>query len=212
MVFKSLKISSGGGEYSFFTDDGERYTISAADAKRLGLSELCVEDMPFVFDDDELMVFLAQKLSAVKYCSYLISFSAKSEGALKKRLREKEYSDEAIEAALDVLRSSGVTDDERLCAEKYAYLAQSKLYGPYRLRAEMMSKGFNREAINEAERTNEIDFDALLSRLIKKLLNSSRPSFSDRKEREKFKAKLSRYGYGIEEINRVLSILSELDE
>ena len=209
MIFTSVKVSAGGGEFSFFTEDGSRYTISSADAKRLGLSELSADDMPFGFEDDELMDFLSSKLSAIKYCTYLLSFSDKSEYALKQKMREKGYVGEVAEQALRVLKESGFTDDEGLCAKRYTLIAKSKLYGPHRIKAELLAKGFTAKDINNAALECEVDFEQLLSELVNKLTRTSKVNLSDRKEVLKFKAKLSRYGYGFDTINAVLSQLCD---
>ncbi len=204
MIFTSLKVSAGGGEFSFFTDEGERYTLSLADAKRLGLSELSAEDFPVEYCDDELICVLSSKLSAIKYATYLLSFSDKSESALRRKMREKDYTDKVIDEALSVLRVGGFTDDESLCLRKYLSLANSKLYGPSRIRAELFAKGFSSSDIRSAEEKCSIDFEELLRELLDKLLATSRVDFSDRNSQNKFKAKLSRYGYGFDCINSVL--------
>lgn len=205
MIFTSMKVSAGGGEFSFYTEDGSRYTISLADAKRLELHEMSHDDMPFEFEDDELMTFLSSKLSAVKYCTYLLSFSDKSISALKLKMREKGYSADVSEAAIEILQNSGFADDESICIKKYTSIAKSKLYGPHRIKQELLSKGFSSNDINKAQSECEIDFEELLRELLEKLLKSSRPDFSDRNQMMKFKAKLSRYGYGFDIINSVLS-------
>ncbi len=212
MIFTSMKISAGGGEYSFFTEDGDRYTISVADAKRLSLAELCADDLPIEFDDDELIEFLSSKLSAIKYCTYLMSFSDKSESVLKRKMRDKGYSSDIAEEALNVLRKSGFTDDAGLCVKKYQAIAISKLYGPHRIKAELIAKGFSTQDINHAQNVCCVDFDKLLSELIQKLLKSKKVDFSNRDEITKFKAKLSRYGYGFGEINTILSHYCDGDD
>ncbi len=204
MIFTGIKVSAGGGEFSFYTEEGERYTISAADAKRLSLAQLSKDDLPFEFEDGELMEFCSKKLSAVKYCTYLLSFSDKSEFALRQKMREKGYVGSVADSALEILRSSGFTNDSSLCAKKYIAIANSKLYGPHRIKAELMAKGFSQADIKNAELECDIDFDELLRELLDKLLRTDRIDFSDRKQAEKFKAKLSRYGYGFGTINSVL--------
>lgn len=209
MIFTSIKVSAAGGEFSFFTEDGSRYTLSGADAKRLNLHELSKDDMPFEFPDDELIVFLSSKLSAIKYCTYLLSFSDKSESALKRKMREKGYVGEVADEALRVLHESGFTDDEGLCAKKYTSIAKTKLYGPHRIKQELLAKGFSSSDINSAALECEVDFEQLLTELINKLTKSSGIDFSDRNEVLKFKAKLSRYGYGFDTINAVLSHIGD---
>ena len=204
MIIVKSYISKGGSEVTLECELKEKYTITLADARRLGLNELSDEDFPIEFSDDELIEFLSQKLRAIKYATYLLQFSDKSERVLRKKMKEKDYSDEVIQEALGVLRDGGIISDENLCLKKYLSIANSKLYGPARIKNELFAKGFSHDDIKNAHASADIDFYELCSELCEKLLKGSRINLSDRKERDKFKAKLSRYGYGFETINSVL--------
>ena len=74
---------------------------------------------------------------------------------------------------------------------------------------ELLAKGFSSSDINSAALECEVDFEQLLTELINKLTKSSGIDFSDRNEVLKFKAKLSRYGYGFDTINAVLSHMGD---
>ena len=204
MIIIKSYLSKGGNQVTLECELGEQYEITIADAKRLGLSELSCDDLPLDFDNDELIVFLSQKLKAIKYATYLLGFSDKSEKILRLKMREKDYSPEVIEEALSVLRETGIISDENLCLKRYLYIACSKLYGPYRIKNELFSKGFSDEDIKLAESAADIDFEQLCTELCEKLLSTGKANLCDRHERDKFKAKLSRYGYGFETINSVL--------
>ena len=204
MIIVKSYISKGGAEVTLECELKEKYTITLADAKRLGLSELSDEDFPIDFADDELIEFLSQKLKAIKYATYLLQFSDKSERVLRRKMHEKEYSDEIIDEALSVLREGGIISDGNLCLNKYLSIANTKLYGPHRIKSELFSKGFSSEDIKAAEESAGLDFYELCRELCDKLLCSGKVNLSDRKERDKFKAKLSRYGYGFETVNTVL--------
>ena len=208
MIIEKVYISKGGSEVTLECEFKEKYTITLADAKRLGLYGLSEEDFPIKFDDDELISFLSHKLKAIKYASYLLQFSDKSEKRLRMKMREKEYSDEVIDEAFSVMRSQGVISDENLCLKKYIAIATSKLYGPSRIRSELFAKGFSHEDIKNAERIADIDFYELCREMCEKLLSPGRTDLSDRQERDKFKAKLMRYGYSFETINSVIADFS----
>lgn len=212
MIIIKSYISKGGSEVTLECEYKEKYTLTLADAKRLGLYGLEEDEFPIDFADDELLEFLSQKLKAIKYASYLLQFSDKSQKVLRLKMKEKEYSDEVIDEALEVMRNSGVISDENLCLKKYISIAHSKLYGPHRIKQELFSKGFTGDDIKNAERLAEVDFSSLLYELCEKLLSSGRVNLSDRKERDKFKAKLSRYGYGFDLINSALSDFSSNDD
>ncbi|MBQ4644927.1 MAG: regulatory protein RecX [Clostridia bacterium] len=211
MIIVKSYISKGGSEVTLECEFRDKYTITRADAKRLGLLELRDEDFPISFEDNSLIEFLAQKLKAIKYASYLLQFSDKSEKILRRKMREKEYSTEVIDEALSVMRENGIVSDENLCLKKYVSIANSKLYGPHRIKNELYAKGFSYEDIKNAEEASEIDFEELLKELCNKLLSGGKTDLSDRQQLIKFKAKLSRYGYGFEVINAVLSDFSEND-
>ena len=205
MVIIKSYISKGGSEVTLECEYREKFTITLADAKRLGLYGLEENEFPIEFGDDELLEFLSEKLKAIKYASYLLQFSDKSEKVLRRKMSEKEYSSEVIDEALSVMRSSGIISDENLCLLKYVSIANSKLYGPSRIKSELFAKGFGYDDIKNAELLADIDFSSLLEELCDKLLSSGRTDLSDRNQYDKFRAKLVRYGYGFDEIGRVLS-------
>ncbi len=204
MIIKNSYISKGGSEVTLECEFREKYIITLADARRHGLVGLSEEDFPIEFSDDELIVFLSQKLRAIKYATYLLQFSDKSEKVLRRKMHEKEYGDSIIDEALRVLREGGIIDDENLALRKYISIANSKLYGPHRIKSELFAKGFTAEDIRNAEENANIDFEELLRHMCNKLLLGGRVNLSDKDEREKFKAKLSRYGYGFDCISKVL--------
>ena len=205
MIIVKSYLSKGGSEVTLECEFKEKYTISRADARRLKLSELSDDDFPVEFPDDKLIEFLSQKLSAIKYASYLLGFSDKSENVLRRKLQEKQYSQEVTDEALKVMRDGGIICDENLCLKKYLSIANSKLYGPARIKSELFAKGFSAEDIKKAQSEANIDFDELCLEMCEKLLKGAKIDFSDRKQRDKFKAKLSRYGYGFDSINSALS-------
>ena len=213
MIIEKVYISKGGSEVTLECEFKEKYTITLADAKRLGFYGLSEEDFPIKFEDDELISFLSQKLKAIKYASYLLQFSDKCEKRLRMKMREKEYSDEVIDEAFAVMRNSGIISDENLCLKKYIAIANSKLYGPSRIKSELFAKGFSHEDIKNAEKIADIDFYNLCANMCEKLLSSGRINLGDRQERDKFKAKLMRYGYGFETINTVIAdFCSDFDD
>lgn len=209
MIINSITYSAGGNEITLRGGLNEYCVITKSDAQKFGLYEVDDEDFPIDFPDDELLEFLSQKLKALRYCSYLLSFSDKSEKTLREKLKDKEYSTEVANEALDVLRGNGIISDDRLALRKMQQMAREKLYGPYRLRQELMAKGFSSQSIKDAEENAEINYGENLISLIEKLTRSKEIDFSDTAQLVKFKAKLSRYGYGFEQINSALNEYKE---
>lgn len=205
MIIKGTYLSKGASEVILECDFKEKYAITRADASRLGFLDLNDEDFPIEFEDDELIEFLSQKLKAIHYCTYLLGFSDKSIKVLRHKLKEKEYTDEVIDECLEVLQKNGVINDNTLCRQKYLQIANSKLYGPSRIKSELFSKGFSYDDIKQAEEELDIDFEELLLELCTKLLKNAKTDLSDRASLEKFKAKLARHGYGFSLINTVIS-------
>lgn len=204
MIIKGTYLSKGASEVILECDFKEKYTITRADAKRLGFLELNDDDFPIEFQDEELIEHLSQKLKAIHYCNYLLSFSDKSVRVLRQKLKEKEYTQEVIDECLEVLQKNGVVNDNALCREKYLQIASSKLYGPARIKNELFAKGFSFEDIKNAESELELDFEELLTELCQKLLKNGKTDLSDKVALEKFKAKLIRYGYSFSQISSVL--------
>lgn len=204
MIITSVKLSVGGNELFVYGDNGEKYRISSADAKRAGLLKFA-EHSEFLPEetDSEMLEFMSSKLSCISYAKYLLEFGDKSRKALKLKLKSKGYKDDVCEAALTVLEDYGMIDDERLCREKLVALAKGKLYGPYRLKQELINKGFSYGQVEIAFDEAELDFDEMLTELAGKLTAKNKPS--GRKALEALSNKLVRYGYGYESIKEILS-------
>ena len=203
MIITSINLSAGENEVFIYGSEGEKFRISVADAKRAGVykfiesPELLPEEA-----DEEMLDFMTKKLSCVSYAAYLLEFGDKSKKALTMKLKAKGYEVDVCEAALDVLEKSGIIDDERLCSSKLVSIANAKCYGPYRLKAELINKGFSSRQIENALDDAEIDFDELLRTLVEKLTVRGFPE--DEKGLSALKNKLSRYGYGYDSISSVL--------
>ena len=203
MIITRIIFSSGGGEVCLSAEQQD-YTISMADARRLGFESLKDEDFPFEYDDEQMLEILSQKLKAIKYCTYLLSFSDKSESCLLRKLHEKKFSIEVCNLALSTLKESGIIDDYSLCLRRLYALSREKLYGPYRLKSELLAKGFNSRDIQNALDDADIDFDSTLKRLFEKLLRTTSADLTDASQIAKFKGKLARFGYSFDAINAVL--------
>ena len=163
MILVQATASVKGNEITFWNELHEKYTVSLADAKKTGLYRLVEkpEELPEEADD-EMLVFLSQKLKCLHYAAYLLDFGDKSKRALSDKLRKKGYANDVCEAAVAVLEKNGLLDDERLCADKLNSLAIGKLYGPRRLKTELFAKGFGASEIQNALDEATIDYDELL--------------------------------------------------
>lgn len=206
MILVQATASVKGNEITFWNELHEKYTVSLSDAKKTGLYRLVEkpEELPEEADD-EMLVFLSQKLKCLHYAAYLLDFGDKSKRALSDKLRKKGYANDVCEAAVAVLEKNGLLDDERLCADKLNSLAIGKLYGPRRLKTELFAKGFGASEIQNALDEATIDYDELLEQLVRKLTRRGLPQ--SEKELSSLKNKLVRYGYSYDRIARVLDDL-----
>lgn len=206
MILVQATASVKGNEITFWNELHEKYTVSLADAKKTGLYRLVEkpEELPEEADD-EMLVFLSQKLKCLHYAAYLLDFGDKSKRTLSDKLRKKGYANDVCEAAVAVLEKNGLLDDERLCADKLNSLAIGKLYGPRRLKTELFAKGFGASEIQNALDEATIDYDELLEQLVLKLTRRGLPQ--SEKELSSLKNKLVRYGYSYDRIARVLDDL-----
>lgn len=202
MIITSVSRSEGGNEYTVRDDTGTKYVISSGDFRRLGIpfsdSE---EDYPFELADEmrENLSFSADKLRCVKYLQWYISnYGEKSKKRLLEKCRENGYVRECAEKAVEILCEFAVIDEVSACERRISAYAREKLYGKYRIRTELMAKGYERDCIDEAMKLTDIDFYENAVKMYAKLTKSGVPV--DIRERKKVADKMMRYGYSFDEI------------
>lgn len=206
MIITGAHFSTGGAEVVLYSENAEKYVVSLADAKKTGLYKYAEDDSLLPFEaDNEMLEFLSQKMKCIKYAVYLLEFGDKSRKTLFQKLKTKGYERDVCEAALAVLEKNGLVNDEKLCLDKLVSMARGKLYGPYRLKGELIKKGFSREQAEAAFDEAELDFDELLDELVEKLTKRGVPE--NEKELAAFKNKLIRYGYSYDSVSDKLSAL-----
>ena len=105
-----------------------------------------------------------------------------------------------------------MVDDYSLCERKLKALAKTKLYGPYRIKSELLSKGFSQECVNQAFENADIDFDGVALELSQKLLRSIKADAPDRSQLEKIRAKMARYGHSGDAVRRALKCVERNED
>ena len=184
------------------TANGSSYRITTADLSKLA----CIEGE---CDDDviEILITCADRLACIKKAFSVLSYGDVSEKRLFRKLSEKFDKDTSAEVAA-LMKERGYID-EYAAAERFAArFADVKLWGPERIRNELMARGYERDAVNEA--VLSLDGDALaenLNALISKKLPAS--GISDVKIKSKLCAYLKRMGYPYDMINTALGAFSE---
>lgn len=132
-----------------------------------------------------------------------------SSGELKKKLADRGYSEEAIEAVVGELESSHKLDNERYSQNVVAYRAR-RGHGPARIRSILQKSGVSRSTIDEAVKGEEApDFLALARAVRARKFGPDLPK--DRKERARQARFLQYRGFSTDHIRAVLEGDPEMD-
>lgn len=141
--------------------------------------------------------------AAYKKALYLLGFASSSRRELHRKLVSKGYDAEFSVLALDRLEANGLLCEADF-ALREAEKCLSKLWGPSRIRAHLLEKGYSTESVDNvffAFEDNGVDFDQSCALLVKKKY-SRIPT--DKKELQKMIAALMRYGYSLSQIKQAL--------
>lgn len=208
MLILKIYRSEGGNEYTVVDDTRTKYTVSAGDFKRFGLvfSDRD-DDYPIECPDEfrEHFAESADKLRCVKYLQwYITSYGEKSKKKLYEKCRENGYSEECAEDAIELLCEFSVIDEVYACERRISAYAREKLYGRYRIRQELMQKGYEKSSIEEAFERVEIDFYENAALMYQKLTKNGIPI--DFREKKKIADKMVRYGYSFDEVRYASSV------
>lgn len=107
------------------------------------------------------------KLTAIQYVIYLLAKRDYSEFELVQKLRQKEYSLDDIEQALEKAKEQNWQSDERFCHQFIRYRSQQG-YGPNRLKQELRFKGVADWLISQEMENSEVDWFELAERVFEK--------------------------------------------
>ena len=87
------------------------------------------------------------KHSAMEYALYLLSRRSRSTAEIKRKLLEKEYPAEDIEATITRLHKIGLLDDQKFAANYAGDKVRIYRRGRHRIGMELMLKGVSKEII-----------------------------------------------------------------
>ena len=147
---------------------------------------------------------------AVSAASAILIFSDNSEKKLREKLSKKGFEGDIADRAVEAMREAGLINDSRLIRANYEYLANKKLFGRGRLKAELAKKGFDYSLIDEAvaKYEGDIDFKENCLKLVRR--KGIGEKLIDKETRKNAAASLMRYGYGYNEIKYALiSVIKE---
>lgn len=146
---------------------------------------------------------------ANNYALRLINFKMRTKEEIKRRMREKEYSDEVIEKTIDYLLYLNYLDDEEYATRFIKDRSNLKNIGSERIKRELYQKGIDKEIIDkEIEKIIDEDEEYNKAReLAIKKLNTTYKN-DDRSARyRKLGSFLQRRGYSM---RVVMNLLNEL--
>lgn len=186
------------------TVNGETYRITSADLEKLSLEEGEGDD-----DIVEMLTHCSMRLSGIKKAFSILSYGDTSAKSLCKKLSEKFDREIAIEVTELMKERSYI--DEYAAAERFASRSSDiKLWGPDRIRSELLRRGYERDAVSCA--VEGLDEDEIYNNLMS-LVGKKMPSggIEDIKNKSKLCAYLQRMGYPYGMINRAIRAFCEQD-
>lgn len=145
---------------------------------------------------------------------YLLNAMDRTEGELRKKLREGEYPKEAEDYALEYAKRMGYVNDENYARRYVDCFSERK--SRKQLIWDLQRKGISRDIINSAVEETDIDEERQIAVLLKKKgyfkkkeENGSDSFEHDRKAYQRAAAFLARKGFSWEAISRALGVPEE---
>jgi regulatory protein len=80
----------------------------------------------------------------------LLTVRSRTRKELKQRLVAERFSDKVAEQVLERLVSAGLIDDKKFAIDRARAMGKGKGWGPRKLRSDLLKKGIENEAIDEA--------------------------------------------------------------
>lgn len=132
-----------------------------------------------------------------------------SEKEIKRKLKEKDFDESAIEYAVNRLKELSLLDDERYAETLADHLYTNKKYGAKRILQELNLRGVDRETAQNA--VLALDKDEINS-IVLLLEHKFKGKFNDEKGKQRTVAALLRYGYSYSDIKTAFQSVSQTFE
>ncbi|MBQ8249538.1 MAG: RecX family transcriptional regulator [Clostridia bacterium] len=201
--FLTLKITSG--EHS----EKRKLAVGAKMLAEAGITD--TENLPLSITREQFdtLEYMAELWEAVKKGLDILSFADNTKSRLIKKLRERSFDKYIAEDAAEYLSRYGYIDETGMLERLVDRLANTKLYGRGRIKAEIIKKGISREVVDENLEAllDEVDFEENLKKLLYKKCDID--SLSDRKYRESVYAAMYRYGYSVSQTRDAIKIIEK---
>jgi len=159
-----------------------------------------------VLERDELrkIIYASNFRRAYQRALYLLDYRDYSAKEMYDKLIDTYKSEKLCGAVLEKLKGAGLIDDVRYAGNMARKLVISKRFGRRRALRELTMKGIDRFTAEDALEEYDEIFSENLMELIEKKYSRYLTDMSDRKNIEKVKSALVRYGYSFDEINRTV--------
>lgn len=132
----------------------------------------------------------------------LLTYKENTEKELKRKLKERGFEEEDIDAAFEKLREKRFLDERRYFERFVRLAAESRRYGARRILNEAYVKGFSEETVRAcAPLFKTIDFDALCYDTLCRL--------PQRNDEKKAAAALLRRGYTSSQVREAIRAMKE---
>lgn len=159
-----------------------------------------------VLERDELrkIIYASNFRRAYQRALYLLDYRDYSAKEMYDKLIDTYKSEKLCGAVLEKLKGAGLIDDVRYAGNMARKLVISKRFGRRRALRELTMKGIDRFTAEDALEEYDEIFSENLMELIEKKYSRYLTDMSDKKNIEKVKSALVRYGYSFDEINRTV--------
>ncbi|QLB20405.1 recombination regulator RecX [Vespertiliibacter pulmonis] len=141
------------------------------------------------------------KSTAIQYLVYLLSRRDHSERELRQKLKQKEYTPQEIDQAIERAQQQNWQSDERFCQHFIRYRSQQG-YGPNRLKQELRFKGVSERIISQELENSEIDWFDLAECLFEK----KRPADWNLKTKQKMWRYMISHGFYSDHFSHLMDI------
>ncbi len=162
--------------------------------------------------DIEELLAVDEVERAVQGAITFVSYRPRSEREVRDRLRKRDFSQEAIDQAIERMRGWGYLDDQAFAEWWVGNRTEHRPRGKRLLAGELRSRGVSAEVVGDVLEEAEVDEAGAALELARKRL-SSLSSLDRQTQERRLAAFLSRRGYGWDVIKPVLKeVFGELDE
>lgn len=180
-------------------DGGTGYLISEETYRTLAYEEgreLTEEEAAFLESEAEYLRAVARTLK-------ILSYSSNSKASLVRKLCHYGFErDVALRAAASA-EADGTLDENRQASHLCDYYVRHKYWGKKRIAAELMCRGYEKEAVMFA--LSSVEEERFAHNLM--LLVENKPVPEDAAKRDRYIAAIARMGYSVSEIIKAIESL-----